>query len=181
MKTTIYILVLLALGFNITAAEKWELIDNEITVPAPNNKTSEFSISKSLLIEKTIYSLNTNGKFSIIKSEDKAESWDSCLYSQINEINQSTRFYNLVSNNNSLFVLGDNGKVYKSFDKGKTWDYSYMGDTENHPIQHLKFVDNNIGFVGRLYSNLFAKTTDGGNTWIPLPKLPNTFPKYFAL
>lgn len=180
---SIYLLIII-LFFSITSLESqvmWEMIDNEITVPAPNNKTSEFSISKSLVIEKTIYSLNTNGKFSIIKSENRALSWDSCLYSQINETNQSPRFYNLVSNNNSLFVLGDNGKVYKSFDKGKTWDYSYLGDTENHPIQHLKFVDNNIGFVGRLDSNLFAKTTDGGNTWIPLPKLPNTLPKYFSL
>jgi|GEM_PF-1095751 len=180
MKKAIYILLTFVLLASTATAEKWELIDNNTTIPSPNDKSSEFVLYNTTVLNNSIYSINRFGRYSIIKSDDFGVSWDSCMYAPYDNIGATTNFYKLINHHNNLFAPADNGRLYHSFDGGETWDFTFFGEKDNHPIQHIKFVDENVGFVGLIYDNILTKTTDGGKTWNPLPISKNVFPPSFS-
>lgn len=173
------VFVFLNLNF-LDCQEKWELIDNKTTVPGPNNTSYTFSLYNTEVLNNSIYSVSRSGLFSIIKSDDYGKNWDSCVYAPSNSIGASTNFYKLLNHNNNLFAPADNGRLYHSFDKGETWDFTFFGEKDNHPIQHIKFVNENVGFLGLIYDNILTKTTDGGKTWNPLPNTNDVFPPAFS-
>ncbi|PKL79091.1 MAG: hypothetical protein CVV25_09050 [Ignavibacteriae bacterium HGW-Ignavibacteriae-4] len=180
MKKIIYLLLTLVLLASTAEAEKWELIDNKTTVPRPNNKTNIFVLHNTEVLNNSIYSVNRDGLYSIIKSDDYGKNWDSCVYAPLNNIGASTNFYKLLNHNNNLFAPADNGRLYHSFNNGETWDFTFFGEKDNHPIQHIKFVNENVGFLGLIYDNILTKTTNGGKTWNPLPISKNVFPPNFS-
>lgn len=144
-------------------------------------KSLVFQIFKMVEIDGTIFSINLNGIHSVIKSNDNCMTWDSCMYAPLNEIGASTRLYDLIKNGNSLFAPSDNGKLFHSFDKGETWSFTSFAETDDHPLKHVRFVNENVGFVGAIEGSILTKTTDGGKNWNHLPLSEGVFPDYFAL
>ncbi len=180
MKKAIYIILTFVILASTATAEKWELIDNKTTIPRPNNKSSEFILFNTTVLNNTIYSIFRGGQYSIIKSKDYGMNWDSCVYAPINNIGATTNFYKLLNHNNNLFAPADNGRLYHSFDGGETWDFTFFGEKDNHAIHHIKFVNEKIGFLGHIYDHILTKTTDGGKTWNPLPIANDVFPPGFS-
>lgn len=66
----------------------------------------------------------------------------------------------------TVFVCGDNGKVFKSTDQGASW--TDVSLSVNFDLKSCHFFSSNIGLVcgdnGVIY-----RTTDGGNTWQNAP------------
>lgn len=63
--------------------------------------------------------------------------------------------------------------VYKTTDGGATWTTQITEESlgGNYYFRNIKFLNENIGFLGTLNS-LFLKTNDGGANWIPVTNLP---------
>lgn len=181
MKKAVYILLTFVILASTATAEKWELIDNNTTVVDPKGRNSEFNVFGMVELNGTIFNNNKNGRNSIVKSSDNCMNWDSCVYAPFNNIGASTTFYDLVKHKNDLFALADSGRIYHSFDGGTNWDFTYLGDEYKHPIQHLKFVNDSVGFLGHMQNIGFLKTTDAGRTWNPLPDASGIFPEIFRM
>lgn len=92
------------------------------------------------------------------------------------------------------YIASENEGVYKTVDGGYSWDKILgniiYGNNNSFldPFKHLKFIDENIGFVyDDCYSegsSVILKTTDGGNSWELISITPNSsvsekYPKLF--
>lgn len=175
-----YILLLIILSFtSLSAKSEWEMIDNNRFVPGIDGHEFEFGMGRPVEINNSVFAMNTNSVSSIVYSEDYCMNWDTSLFAPFDYMGTSTRFYDLVKNDISLFVPADSGRLYRSFDKGETWDY-YLFENDIHPIQHLLFVNENVGYVGMIDKHLLSKTTDGGKSWNPLPIVGNALPEVFS-
>lgn len=64
---------------------------------------------------------------------------------------------------NTAFVVGNNGVMLKSTDKGVSWSLINSSTTNN--ITNLIFVNSNLGFFSTATGEIF-KTTNGGSTWL---------------
>lgn len=175
----ILIFIFLTKGLLI-ASSSWEMIDNNTYISSRDGRKFEYFIGIPVEINNTVYALNANLIASVVYSEDYCMNWDttSCL-APLDYLGASTRFYDLVKNGTNLFVPADSGRLYRSFDKGKTWDY-YLFENDIHPIQHLRFLNKNVGYLGMVDKHLLAKTTDGGKSWNPLPLVGDVLPEVFS-
>ena len=63
---------------------------------------------------------------------------------------------------NSAYIVGDKGKMYKSIDEGVTWSVIYDFGPFTTP-SNLKFINADTGFVN-IYSSHY-RTFDGGVSW----------------
>ncbi|HNU32963.1 MAG TPA: hypothetical protein PKN75_05165 [Bacteroidia bacterium] len=87
------------------------------------------------------------------------------------------RFDDISVINDSTAFTGQDGYIYKTTDKGNTWNLiSTLDSVGGGYIRSIEFVNDTIGFAGMLYSaapllgNTY-KTTDGGYTWTLLQNM----------
>ncbi|MEM7161387.1 MAG: YCF48-related protein [Bacteroidota bacterium] len=64
-------------------------------------------------------------------------------------------------NENTGFIVGNNGTLLISTDGGNSWDVADTG--VSHFLNTITFANENVGYVNGL------KTIDGGQTWTPQP------------
>jgi len=70
------------------------------------------------------------------------------------------------------FIVGDNGKILKTANKGLSWSsVSITGTT--FKLESVFFPDLNTGYAAGHFGTI-VKTTDGGLTWAPLTSGVNT-------
>jgi len=77
-------------------------------------------------------------------------------------------------NSKTGFVVGYNGKIYKTIDSGSSWQEQNSGTTLH--LFSVYFINENVGFVSGEAMNcldedcgkgaIFLKTVDGGKTWV---------------
>lgn len=157
----------------LSSSQKWEIIDVPYVVDIPNFPNDSINGSyKMKELDNTFFVIIN--PFGVIKSTDKCLTWDSCFYAKDDGLD-NPKIYFIEKTSTSLFAPSDNGIIYNSFDKGKTWSKTYLGDENKHPIKHLKFINDSVGFVGQIQNTGFLKTTDGGKSWNPLPDASSTF------
>jgi photosystem II stability/assembly factor-like uncharacterized protein len=63
---------------------------------------------------------------------------------------------------NTMYILGDNGLIFKSSDMGTTLTCLTVN---NGTLATIAFPSNNVGYAGGISSGAFIKTTDGGQSW----------------
>lgn len=73
---------------------------------------------------------------------------------------------------NTGWIVGQNGGIYKTQDGGITWEVQLSGVTTN--LYSVFFISPNIGWVVGSAS-IILKTTDGGSNWIPQYTSVNTW------
>jgi photosystem II stability/assembly factor-like uncharacterized protein len=86
------------------------------------------------------------------------------------------RFDDISFSNDWVGFVCNTSVVYKTSDKGNTWNQISVLDTISHYVRSIEFLDSNVGFAGLLESanplsgNLF-KTTNGGYGWTLLQNM----------
>lgn len=65
---------------------------------------------------------------------------------------------------NNLWVVTDQGYIYKSEDSGLTWTAQEAGVVTTDPLNAIHMVDNEVGIAGG-DGNVLMATVDGGDTW----------------
>ncbi|MDI9357562.1 MAG: YCF48-related protein [Phycisphaerales bacterium] len=68
----------------------------------------------------------------------------------------------------AIFVSGDNGKFFISYDTGLTWTEKTIGGDPNENIVNVLFFNSQLGYcvtVSTAAITNFFKTTDGGLSW----------------
>lgn len=95
-------------------------------------------------------------------------------------VSTAVPFLNIIDmhffNETTGLIITNDGIIYKTNDRGITWDLRYKHPTVNQPLFEIFFIDQNIGFVvgGANWCNgsgcncpggLVLKTNDGGETW----------------
>lgn len=77
-----------------------------------------------------------------------------------------------IINDNSAIIVGHNGRILKTNNKGVTWEYQSLRNDGREFITSVDFTDDNIGYIvgtNEAVNEIFIyKTTDGGNKWIKL-------------
>lgn len=179
MKKIILISLLFFTIIPLIATQKWEIIDVPFVVDQPLFPKDTINGSYQMEeLDNTFFAIIN--PYGLIKSDDKCLTWDSCFFAR-KEGFDNPKIYFVEKTSTSLFVPSDNGIIYNSFDKGKTWSTTYLGDENKHPIKHLKFINDSVGYVGHIQNTGFLKTTDGGKTWNPLPDASSTFSKVLGI
>ena len=78
-----------------------------------------------------------------------------------------------------VVAAGNNGVVYKSFDRGITWQsIGYPLLPDDYYISGVKFINHDVGYVAGTRPQvaiLAYVTTNGGASWTPLNSLPSHF------
>src|ERR1017187_6057427 len=74
--------------------------------------------------------------------------------------NYMTKIYFV--NDQTGWMCGSAGLIYKTTDGGNNWIQQNSGVTKN--LQKIFFLDENVGYVGTVQGSVL-KTSDGGNTW----------------
>ncbi len=103
----------------------------------------------------------------IYKTTDGGDSWDLLYFPAFNVVKlNSVHFVNPEKG----FVVGNDGKIYFTFNGGGLWTSIPSGTTRM--LQKVFFANENVGWIcgGRFDGNSFLilKTTDGGLTWTDL-------------
>jgi photosystem II stability/assembly factor-like uncharacterized protein len=95
-------------------------------------------------------------EYGILKTTDGGNTWiEQNVSATINKI----KFID----NDTGYIVGVNGAIFKTINGGQNWDYLLSGI--NQYLFDVEFPVNSItGYVSGLSGKL-AKTTDGGNTW----------------
>ncbi len=92
--------------------------------------------------------------------------------------NETLQAVNIVDHDFAV-AAGNNGVVYKTFDRGATWQsIGYPILPDDYYITDVKFVDRNVGYVAGTRPQvaiLAYRTTNGGASWTPLNSLPSHF------
>lgn len=125
----------------------------------------KFTSNQTGFIAMRAYQPNNSTIHSILKSEDKGETWKN-VYTETTQTSMGLHYrtLNKISfyDNQHGFVVGNNGIFLKTTDGGNTWVKSLI-----HPYNSLTavhFTSPQTGYInnaGGIY-----KTTDAGNTWI---------------
>lgn len=97
----------------------------------------------------------------VLTSQDKGNTW------AYNKISEKSLYSISMINDNTGWIAGSEGYLYRTTDGGATWD-----KTVSRRAIHLKykdfhevyFVDNEVGWAFGQYAAVI-KTTDGGETW----------------
>ena len=84
---------------------------------------------------------------------------------------KNTDYYKSISviDDNTIFVLSNTSKVYKTVDAGATWSITALPAWPGQP-RSMSFGSANVGYVAG--DNGVAKTIDGGATWTLLTAIP---------
>ena len=95
-------------------------------------------------------------------------------------ISESPVFYKVYFiNENDGFLLSLKGDIYKTTDKGVSWNKKLSNAT--YTLADIVFVDERVGYItGVSYSNgviemLLLNTADGGETWKIIPEMLENF------
>jgi photosystem II stability/assembly factor-like uncharacterized protein len=99
--------------------------------------------------------INSDFDYATIKYSNQ---WSSCEV----EDNMSENFNDIyILNKDTAFLVGNNGKIMSSFDKGKQWNILNSG--VNCDLLRVKFLNSNLGIT--LGDSVLLKTTNGGLNW----------------
>ncbi len=100
-----------------------------------------------------------NGENILLKTTDSGESWFKVNFPSAEPYNYLSKMTFITTDVG--FIYGNDGKLYKTNDGGKTWLYNNLGFSD---INDIKFFDENNGLLC-LNSKSFLKTNDGGLSW----------------
>jgi hypothetical protein len=177
--TTIFLIIC---AISLQGATQWELVEKEHTITI-NDFEHDLSLRKMTSFESKIFAVYFRGLYGVASLDvsNLENDWEVCFEAPMHDLNYNPRFYDYVKIGDKLFLPSDSGMVYHSFDRGESWDSTYLGDEFKHPIKHLKFVNDSVGFLGHTHKYGFLKTTDGGRTWNPLPPVNGQMPEVFIL
>ncbi len=77
-----------------------------------------------------------------------------------------------IINSNSAIIVGHNGRILKTNNKGASWEYQSLRNDGREFITSVDFINDNTGYIvgtNEAVDEIFIyKTTDGGNKWIKL-------------
>lgn len=149
--------------YNSSGVQQWVKRYNG---PA-NDQDIPSSISNSgnniIYVTGKSWGLNSNFDYATIKYSNE---WSACEL----EDNMSVNFKDIfILNKDTAFIVGNNGKIKCSFDKGKHW--SILNSGVNCDLRRVKFLNSNLGIV--LGDSVLLKTTNGGINWNQLQTLLN--------
>jgi photosystem II stability/assembly factor-like uncharacterized protein len=79
-------------------------------------------------------------------------------------------------NDSTGIICSRDGRVFRTNDRGKTWELKYTNTIQDQPVYQMLFTDANTGYIvaGASWCNgsgcsppggVLIKTTDGGKTW----------------
>lgn len=92
--------------------------------------------------------------------------------------NETLQAVNVVDQDFAV-AAGNDGVVYKTFDRGANWQsIGYPSLPGDYFITDVKFTDHNVGYVAGTRPQvavLAYRTTDGGATWTALDSLPSHY------
>lgn len=75
-----------------------------------------------------------------------------------------------IINSNSAIIVGFNGHILLTNDRGVTWKYKSVRLDGRESLATVHFVNDSLGYIGGFnYGEtelVFYKTTDGGNNWV---------------
>lgn len=117
---------------------------------------------------------------SMATTQDGGESWQIVSSSNIPSF-QSDEFTLLSTGNNSCQVVGNHvwfgtnkGRVYRSMDKGFSWEAFNTSLGNNALILSVAFRDslNGIALNVNTFNTSFAQTNDGGESWYNITSSP---------
>lgn len=134
-------------------------------VEAPEGFSSNYNAMK-FEDENVGYLCADNGNLYKVVSEDG--SWEQIEFTDISE-SWTIGYDDIFSDGNDLFVVGEQGWIFRSWDGGATW-------TNNHKlyfdIRNLYFFNAEIGFAVTNYADRLFKTYDGGLNWEEIYETP---------
>jgi photosystem II stability/assembly factor-like uncharacterized protein len=113
--------------------------------------------------------------FEIYTTSDGGDNWTRLPSGNIP--NPHSGEHGLVSNfaasgDNTLWFGTNKGRVFRTTDRGMTWDAYYAGLGTNMIGVAFQNPTNGLAIALLTSTIMAAKTTDGGMTWTPLTKLP---------
>ena len=124
----------------------------------------------------TIYAVGTAGNF--IKSTDGGQTFTINPNAGVPKISPNPTTGDMRAgsflNQNLGYLCGYEG-VTKTTDGGVTFTEVGAGNFPFTELRDIHFFNENTGYVLGSYSDAFAKTTDGGNTWVKSTTLPQDF------
>ena len=97
-----------------------------------------------------------------------------------NPLPTSNGLYSITFPSNNIgYAVGDNRYILKSIDGGISWNKISVENGVNSRLTSVFFISDSIGFVcGMSY---FAKTIDGGETWLNLTPVNSNFTSVFFI
>lgn len=113
------------------------------------------------------------GGTTLIKTNDGGENWTRFTLTNFPEEYPYTSYFSLLNsdkiNESSSIVVGRDGVILKTSDKGQTWQYKSLMYDGAEIILDVDFINENIGFVVGTNETedevLFYKTIDAGENW----------------
>lgn len=114
----------------------------------------------------------------ILLTNDSGNTWND-ITAKIPDTTKAKRICGIAHFANTFYAVGawdsKTGKLYKSTDKGNTWQTHYFDTNLITSVIDVSFLSQDTGFVtGKRHSQtpplyqqhaVILKTTDGGNTW----------------
>ncbi|MCB0807348.1 MAG: choice-of-anchor J domain-containing protein [Bacteroidales bacterium] len=127
-----------------------------------------------------------DGYYELYTTDDGGENW-----TRVDEVNipaPTSGEYGITGN---YYAIGDNiwfgtnqGRIFRSTDKGETWDVSVTAFGTTEVVGILMFdADNGISFRSYLDMGVepeLNETTDGGATWTTITTTGASFARFFA-
>lgn len=99
----------------------------------------------------------------IVESYDGGETWEEMILGEYGTV------FDIEVINNYIYLACEYNVILKSPDGGETWQYSFVNSPNDIEFHSIHFPSENIGYaVGKGSFETMVKTTDGGDTWIPM-------------
>ncbi len=122
-----------------------------VNVPIPYRLTSGFAVNESIFI--------TGGNGSLLLFNQSTNTWD---YPSLIEPSKNRLNAIFFINKQRGWLVGNEGKIYTTFNGGKTWYQQNSGTNKN--LNDVFFKNSMEGFVVG-DDGLILQTNDGGNSW----------------
>lgn len=114
------------------------------------------------------------GGATLVSTSDGGLSWNRFIIPEYKRLYE-TRVHPLTSSSiideNSAVVVGNNGRILKTTDKGVSWNYKNLLSINDSGLTAVHFPSENTGYILGRKSNgqaLIYKSTDSGETWVQL-------------
>lgn len=146
------------------------------------NNWDEFKTSNNSVL-RSVFFINNNGfvvggsvtggtssRGLLLRTTDYGDSWEE-LYNFSHYSLEKVYFYD----DQTGFILGLDGTIFKTIDGGITWDSVHTGITDY--LYDIFFINENIGWLCADWS--LYKTTNGGISWFKIQEFA-PFEIYFA-